>query len=229
MIDAILDPSAIPNMQRLERFVTLAEEHADIVKIYLPSIFFRMDSLTKTERETLGRFFKLPGQANIDFSFFQRNIDLGGLLDVTEAPEFKSRFDKHSEFLDDLRNEVDDDIVYQVLAEEWVFMNEYSYIAARVKRTFDKFLRAGAPYLIIGKKKNGTKPALSCKCSKQISYRCSSHCVFHFPRILQISCGRRLLHRYDCDFRRCWRWAGCGKRTFLNYGSVMFLQSLKTC
>lgn len=151
MIDAILDPSVISDRHRLEIFFRLAEKHAKEVEIYIPSFFFRLKNMTEEEKRSVGRFFKLPGRRGIDFGFFQ-DVDLGKLRNVRSAPDFEMRYQKHSEFLENLRIEVPDPAVYEILAEEWVFMNEYSYIVASIKRGFEKFLRAGASYLIIGKK-----------------------------------------------------------------------------
>lgn len=151
MIDAILDPSAVSDRRRLEIYVDLAKQHEHELKIYLPSFFFRLQELTELQKDEVERFFKMPGQERIDFRFFE-GVDLGRLRNVREAPDFQRRYKKHSEFLDNLRREVRDREVYEILAEEWVFMNEYSHIVARIKRGFEKFLRAGAAYLIIGKK-----------------------------------------------------------------------------
>jgi len=151
MINVILDPSILLKSDDLEYFVNIAEENKKNLNIYLPSIFFRGDRLNEQQRNNVIKFFKIPFSISPEFNPFEVGRYLGRIKNVRDAPDFAKNFKKHQIFLENLRSHVVNPEIYQILAEEWVFMNEYSHIVSRIKKGFDKFMQAGASYLIIGK------------------------------------------------------------------------------
>ena len=112
-------------------------------------------------------------QESPTFKFFQQNAypaELSSVKtlikkhsDIIEpfecAPEHK---EKYKEFFESLLEESRfwreylDERTLNILFEEWVFLQEYSLVVSRIKRTFNRFINAGAVCLQFGRKTFGT-------------------------------------------------------------------------
>lgn len=59
---------------------------------------------------------------------------------------------KYPEFHMNLSNAVENSLLTNILFEEWIFLQEYSTIVAKSKKTFEKFKEAGAIAIEYSKK-----------------------------------------------------------------------------
>ncbi|MEN8151830.1 MAG: hypothetical protein ABFS86_18590, partial [Planctomycetota bacterium] len=125
-IRVLVDPSILLRPSCVERVWELAEK----VDLYVPASFVRMEDFPND----LVRFY--GGDAR------QHGLPVqmpGRPFSVSD--EFRL---KHGEMGEQLARQQRSPLVAETLLEEWVFLNECSWIVSHTKKVFTSFIRAGA-------------------------------------------------------------------------------------
>jgi hypothetical protein len=160
MLDVILDPSALRSLSDVTNFATMADKNRDTISFHVPSIFFEFGDLDADEISALDRYFVPPYPPEARRTFANTFPEICAaicttdnlLKNVRDADGFQEKASAHAEFVDLLYKDVRHELVGRTLGEEWIFMNEYSFIGSRTKAAFNAFMRAGAPYFLVGKR-----------------------------------------------------------------------------
>jgi len=159
VINVMIDPSLLVARRTINKtFDSVREFHeTKNFKFYLPKTF---QFLVEEDR------LRQESQA---FKFFQQNAYPAELSNLKALMREHSNIivtfecalehkKKHREFFESLLEESRfwreylDEHTLNILFEEWVFLQEYSLIVARIKRTFNRFINAGAVCLQFGRK-----------------------------------------------------------------------------
>jgi len=159
LINVMIDPSLVVARRTIDKTFDLVKEHhkTQNFKFYLPKTFQSLVVEDKLRQESpTFKFFlqnTYPTELTIVKTLIKEHSDIIATFEF--APEHK---EKYKEFFESLLEESRfwreylDEHTLNILFEEWVFLQEYSMIVSRIKRTFNKFIDAGAVCLQFGRK-----------------------------------------------------------------------------
>lgn len=102
-------------------------------------------------------------EPNIQNILFFRNgaklVDLGYLKDILEKENLIRKFEitqdqkeKFGSFYESLLSNTENDILAEILFEEWIFLQERSWIISRIKKPFNYFIKSGTIGIELGRK-----------------------------------------------------------------------------
>ena len=147
--NVLFDPSLLLDSEKARKVFSFMKEYYEDFNFFIPASFYNI------LRENLNKIVKI-----VEFFNQERNISPRELLRMLEEHrryykifEIPERFyyEKYRYFYENLREEVEDRILAEILFEEWVFLQEFSWIVAKSKKTFEKFKEAGAVAIEISK------------------------------------------------------------------------------
>jgi hypothetical protein len=151
----MIDPSLLLLKTKARKTLELVMKlRDDGYKFYLPNSFWDFLS-TMNARSWDGSFAKFYGTfqgGKFDLANLARDHQrLFANFELTVAHR-----DRHYEFFESLplqlsRKEREDRYLLNTLLEEWVFLQEHSWIVSRVKRPFNRFIDAGSNCLHLGR------------------------------------------------------------------------------
>lgn len=155
--NVMIDPTLLIANRTMMNTIIYAHKLSNLGdNVYLPkSFFFALKSRTLREDEPLVRFF-LHNAAPSNFLFLRDFLeDKSEIISqfipnedhIRKHSHFKEMLSKHLEWYKDEHIE----ILIDILFEEWIFLQEHSWIISRAKRTFTKLKDAGAVYIEFGK------------------------------------------------------------------------------
>jgi hypothetical protein len=147
--NVMLDPSLLLDIEKLRNALNFVSDYRQEFKFYIPNRFD--DLLSRGEsakRREVENFFEVNP---IDWSEIAILIERDRPYITTfSVTDFYYR--THSEFHESIRLQVESDLIKDILFEEWVFLQEYSWIIAKIKKTFETFKKAGASSLELSSK-----------------------------------------------------------------------------
>ena len=139
--NVLFDPSLLLDSEKARKVFDFMKKYYEDFNFFVPVSFYDILRENK-DLDKIARFFEQ-----------ERNIssrELFGMLKehrryykIFEIPE-RFYYKKYGYFYENLRKEVEDEILAEILFEEWVFLQEFSWIVAKSKKTFEKFKEAGA-------------------------------------------------------------------------------------
>jgi len=154
----LLDPSLLVGWRRLRKTESETGKLVSVgVTFVIPKSF--SDSIRGGSSFDLNNAFMFfLGRKDIPYS----DDVVGTLRRITDryavfTPTPLQR-ERHKEFLEVLSGQdvwgsrIPDPLVLDIVREEWIFLHEGSWIVSRIRKHFDKFIKAGAPCLQFGKK-----------------------------------------------------------------------------
>jgi len=156
--NVMIDPSLIVSDPTFHTTFSLVNELQDSrLKFYLPeSVRGPLLANELDETSPVFRFFLLSARPSAIQELSSLVKDYSNQVIGFEVSEQYAR--KHKAMYSALREtayrneDFFDSNVLDALFEEWVFLNEYSWIVSRIKKSFNKFIDAGAVCVQFGKK-----------------------------------------------------------------------------
>lgn len=137
----LFDSSLLLDADKAKKAFSFMREYYKDFNFFIPSSFYHA---LKGENRLykIARFFELEKEISPQV--------LLGMLE--EHKEYYTIFEipkelyqeKYWHFYKSLREEVEDRDLIEILFEEWVFLQEFSWIVAKSKKSFEKFKEAGA-------------------------------------------------------------------------------------
>ena len=162
LLNIMIDPSLVVARRTINKtFDSVRELHkTQNFKFYLPKTFQFLVDKDKLRQESPTFKFFLQNAYPKELSSVKTLIKKHSNIIVTF--EFTSEHkEKYKEFFESLLEktrfwrEYLDEHTLNILFEEWVFLHEHSVIVSRIKRTFNRFIDAGAVCLQFGRKTFG--------------------------------------------------------------------------
>lgn len=137
--DILIDPSHLLNVEGLQKIASFIKNNKEL-KFWIPLSFY--DSLNSSEEEfyEMIKFYEVEGFSH-DYliDFFKAYRDYFNVFDLKKySPKSKYNYFKS--------NLSEDDIGYllgRIIYEEWVFLQEFSFIISKTKKIFEKFVKYG--------------------------------------------------------------------------------------
>ncbi len=143
----MLDPSILMDNEKLEKALSFAINNRDL-KFFIPSRFTKLFDYPNVPHDDVEKFY---GVHNVDWQRIKMMLrEYDGA--VTRFSITREHQQKHALFLEELYSSIKNETLTDILFEEWVFLQEYSWIVAKTQKTFNKFKDAGAWVLEGGKK-----------------------------------------------------------------------------
>jgi len=147
----MLDPSLIVAKQTLNKTFALIERLQDNFSFYLPGTFVALVEKRRISVDSpLFKFFlqkAIPAHPRNIVSLLD---EYSGVINSFD-PQPKE-IEKHNEFFRSLSRRERDKQISRIILEEWIFLQEYSWLVSRTKIVFNKFMDAGGVCLLVGKK-----------------------------------------------------------------------------
>ncbi len=153
----MLDPSLILAQNSIQKtFWTMRSlKKEDFrLKFYYPRSLLRMVNDKAFSREKLSEYFLFnayPAEPKEIQTQLQEN------LNILSGFEARSQdIERHSEVYKNLREDMSyleepfGEYVLEILIEEWIFLQEQSWIVSRIKKPFNRFVEAGSVCLQFG-------------------------------------------------------------------------------
>lgn len=153
----MLDPSLIiaqNSIQKTFRTMRSIKKQDPLLKFYYPASLLRMINDRTFSQEKIGKYFLFnayPAKPNEIGMQLKENSNILLGFEVTGQD-----IDKHSEIYNNLR----EDLFYleemfgkytlEILIEEWIFLQEQSWVVSRIKKPFTRFVDAGSLCLQFG-------------------------------------------------------------------------------
>ena len=146
--NVLFDPSLLLDSEKARKVFSFMKEYYGDFNFFIPASFYNILK-ENINLNKIARFFEQ-----------ERSISSWELLKLLEEHErYYTIFEipkefykeKYWYFYESLREEVEDKILLEILFEEWVFLQEFSWIVAKSKKTFEKFKEAGAVVIEISK------------------------------------------------------------------------------
>jgi hypothetical protein len=162
LINIMIDPSLVVARRTIDKTFDLVKElhKTQNFKFYLPKTFqFLVDKDKLRQESPTFKFFQqnvYPAELSSIKTLIKKHSDIIVTFELALGHE-----EKYKEFFESLSEESRfwreylDEHTLNILSEEWVFLQEYSMIVSRIKRTFNGFIDAGAACLQFGRKTFG--------------------------------------------------------------------------
>lgn len=150
--NVMLDPSLLFDYEKAKKAFSFMRVYSKEFNFFISHSFY---DFLKEYRES-NKWYVIA-----EFFGSEKEISPGKLLElIDEHRKYFTFFEtpkepykeKYSDFYENLHKEVEDKELVEMLFEEWIFLQEFSWIVAKTKRTFEKFKEAGAAVLEVSKK-----------------------------------------------------------------------------
>ena len=151
--NVMFDVSLLLDIKHAKRAFRFMEEHEGEFMFFISASFY--EALQNGRISKLVKFF--GDDADIEpeelLKLLERYRHLYTLFGFPhESYERDSYHEKYRDFYESLKEEVEDRDIRDIIFEEWVFLQEFSWIVARTKNVFEAFKKAGAVSLEVSKK-----------------------------------------------------------------------------
>lgn len=151
-LKVMIDPSLIVANKTYKKTFRLIEElnEENRFNFYLPKTFENLINKSKNiEDEKIFKFYLQNASAVKTKELNSKYDHHSKLIKGYEiTPEQKM---KYMTFYNKLKDTDSFDSYYEVLLEEWIFLQENSWIVSRIKKPFSKFVDRGSIYLYLGR------------------------------------------------------------------------------
>lgn len=142
--NVLIEPSLLVDERTLYQLIEKIHEYARAERrgyeFFVPSKFIHI--LSDAERNIENIVF---------FANVARMVDLKELKGILGEEEIIKKFEiqpqykqKYSSFYESLLRETRNDVVTEILFEEWIFLQEKSWVISRLKKPFIHFVKASA-------------------------------------------------------------------------------------
>jgi len=145
--NVLIEPSLLIAEKTCSKIISAVNSLRDDYEFYIPSKFLNLIYHEEYFVEEI-LFFR-NGSRIIDIRHLKEILLKNEKLFRPYKVSLKEK-EKHGFFYDHLRKEVMRDIISDVLFEEWVFLQEQSWIISRIKKPFIYFVKAGGAAIEIG-------------------------------------------------------------------------------
>ena len=149
--NVLIEPSLLVDERTLYRVIENLHQYRFEKKEYeffVPSKFIYL--LSDAERNIKNILF---------FANPPRIIDIKELREILAKEKVIQKFEiqphyrqKYSIFYERLLEETKNDVITEILFEEWVFLQEKSWVISRIKKPFSHFVKAGAVSVEFGRR-----------------------------------------------------------------------------
>lgn len=149
----MFDPSLLFSIESLEEIKNFIDDNYYDYKFYIPNSFLKI--LTSIVHDN--QWLQIPDQFGIDdpndpeilLNFISSNLE--NRLNFFSIPEIHTD-SSYINFQKRLSEIIENDFLINILIEEWLFLNKYSWIVSKTKKTFKAFNQAGAVSIEFSKK-----------------------------------------------------------------------------
>jgi len=144
----MLDPSIVLDEFQLEKAITFIDNNSHIYNFYVPSSLIEYIKRTDNNERDYAFITQFYGKRDINLGNTSNIMSNYPNINKFEAPViFK---EKHLEFYNNLREHIRKQEITSIsfpladiIFEEWVFLQEYSWVIAMYKKVFNFFSEAG--------------------------------------------------------------------------------------
>jgi hypothetical protein len=142
----MIDPSLMDS-ENLPKIHNYINKHSEEFEFFISESFFQaVQDINR--RQILNEFFETEYNLN-ELNIIFQNLKSIKFFDAREK-RFQKRYAKYNNLYDYLTKS-ENEIIRDILYEEWVFLQEYSWIVSRTKKTFEKFKESGSVALEFSK------------------------------------------------------------------------------
>jgi len=154
IVNVLIEPSLLLNEQSLDQVIkNLYPSESDMKRyqFFVPSRFIHIIEEVDTNIENI-LFFR-NGAKLVDIKYLRDKLEylekenLIRMFEITQDHK-----DKFPSFYESLLGDIENKILAEILFEEWIFLQEKSWIISGIKKPFDYFIKAGAVGIEFGKK-----------------------------------------------------------------------------
>lgn len=158
--NVLIDPSLVlaeNSINNTFHLIRSSAEYGGKLKFYFPRSLKRLVSETQPSKEAPGIKFFLHGAYPSDLKELNTLIKESSDI-VLEFNPTQEQLDKHSYAYETLaeelkyRDELFEGELLNILIEEWIFLQEYSWVVSRIKKPFNRLIAAGAVCIQIGRR-----------------------------------------------------------------------------
>ena len=141
--NVLFDPSLLLDYKKAQKALNFMKEYREEFNFFISSSF--INALKSDRWHNIARFFEcaedIPPQKIVGML-----EEYSQYYTLFEAPKYIYYVykEKYRYFLNNLYRKIEDWNLVRILFEEWIFLQEYSWIVAKSKKTFEKFKEAGA-------------------------------------------------------------------------------------
>lgn len=142
--NVLFDPSLLLDDEKAQKAFSFMKEHHEEFNFFILRSFYEL----LKENDGSNKWYKIA-----QFFESKKKISPQRILEMLE--EHRKYFNyfeipkglyrkRHTYFYENLYKVVDDRELVKILSEEWVFLQEFSWVVAKSKKVFEKFKEAGA-------------------------------------------------------------------------------------
>jgi hypothetical protein len=147
--NVLIEPSLLVDERTLNKVTDYLHQYrfGERYKFFIPSKFVYL--LSDAERNVKNILFFANSARMVDLK------ELKALLEKEVIAKFEIQprdREKHSIFYENLLAETQNEVITEILFEEWIFLQEKSWIISRLKKPFVCFVKAGSASLELGKR-----------------------------------------------------------------------------
>lgn len=148
--NVMVDPSLLMNSEAVYKVINSINENSNKFSFFISKSFNNFLNNKENENQwyMIADFFEckniIPPQKLIGIlKEYKNNLNV---FDIEMAP----LFEKYSEFRNVLFRYTENKLLSEILFEEYIFLQEYSWIVAKSKKCFEKFKECGSSVLEFG-------------------------------------------------------------------------------
>jgi len=135
----MFDPSLLLDAEKFEEVFEFLERKNDF-RCFIPDSFLKLDRLDENHLYEISKFFEAE---NADLRHIHLKLNSRKNLFVNFKVK-EEHYEKYDEFYKNLREYGGNEKLTKILFEEWVFLQEYSWLTSKSKNVFKKFEECGA-------------------------------------------------------------------------------------
>lgn len=148
--NVLIDPSLLVDEQTLERITGYMRQQrldSQKEKFFVPLKFVQI--LSEAERNLKDILFFANAAKMVDLKKLRTELQTEQISNFAVLESYK---EENSYFYTSLLEETKSEIVSEILFEEWVFLQQKSWIISRIKKSFTYFVKAGSVSIEMGKR-----------------------------------------------------------------------------
>lgn len=147
--NVLIEPSLLVDERTLNKVTDYLHQYrfGEKYKFFIPSKFVHL--LSDAERNVKDILFFANSARMVDLK------ELKAVLENKAVAKFEIQLrdrEKHNMFYENLVAETQNEVIAEILFEEWIFLQEKSWIISRLKKPFIYFVKAGSASLELGKR-----------------------------------------------------------------------------
>lgn len=140
-LNVLLDPSIFFSAENRDSLFRVVPRIAELATVHIPRSFHTaIQEMDRDQFSQLSRFYgqEMPSPRELSSVV----ADLPFLQDFEASRHYASL--NYDRFLESVSETEEDSLVRLLILEEWMFLNEMSWIVSRSKKVFKRFKQAGA-------------------------------------------------------------------------------------